>query len=302
MLDDLDSGKEIARHTEALLRRADAGGRLPTPIGDIVAAAKLVEPEESLLSESALADVPEYLAAKMRRLQGKVHAVLDRKTREIHVDPTIGHEGQRRFKRCHETVHDLLPWQKELAFADNHLTLSPRTQSLYEQEANQGGAELLFQRNVFTEMASDYKVGFAAVTELAEKFGASYHATFRRYVETHRAPIAGMVLDPSPCVTAPLTYRRNEGLNSRAWTDHYERMDTWPRRICSEPFEFVTGIRTLQDVAVASALPYPDLNGEPTTLNVELWSNTYRVFVLIWVPQRERLKRKRIIVPSRRAA
>jgi hypothetical protein len=48
----------------------------------------------------------------------------------------------------------------------------------------------------------------------------------------------------------------------------------------------------------------PDaFNREPTTLQGEMWSNTYKVFVLIWVAQRERLKRRPgIIVPRARAA
>lgn len=37
-----------------------------------------------------------------------------------------------------------------------------------------------------------------------------------------------------------------------------------------------------------------------TGLNVEMWSNTYRVFVLIWKPRRERLKRKRVITSNPR--
>ncbi len=99
MLEDLDSGAEIARSVERLLRSADAYDRLPTPVEDIVAAAELQEAEESWLSESALAGVPDYLAKKIDRLKGRVHAALDRKTREIHISPEIEHDGQRRFKR-----------------------------------------------------------------------------------------------------------------------------------------------------------------------------------------------------------
>ena len=40
---------------------------------------------------------------------------------------------------------------------------------------------------------------------------------------------------------------------------------------------------------------YPDLNNEITTLKVEAMSNSYRTFVLVWLPRREVLKRRRII-------
>ncbi len=44
MLGDLKSAKDIARATERLLAMAEARGRLPTPVDDIVAAAELAEP------------------------------------------------------------------------------------------------------------------------------------------------------------------------------------------------------------------------------------------------------------------
>lgn len=270
-------------------------------MGDIISAAKLVEPSESLLSESALHGIPDYLAAKMRKLRSKAHALLDRKAREIHINPDIEHDGQRRFKRCHEVTHDLLPWQQDTAYADDNFTLSWTTRVLFEQEANQGGAELLFQRELFGSMAADYKIGFGAVLDLADMFGASYHASFRRYVETHRAPMAGVVLEKSPCQSSPLGYRRKEAVNSLSWVERYERPEIWPKLICATPFEFVTDISRLAERVHASQLAYPDLNNEQTTLEVEMWSNTYRVFVLIWVPQRQRLKRTRIIVPREAA-
>jgi Zn-dependent peptidase ImmA (M78 family) len=302
MLDDLDSGRDIARHTQKLLRQAEVRDQLPTPVSQIVAAAELSEPAQSLLSESALADVPDYLAKKMRRLRGKAHALLDRKTREIHVSPDVEHGPQRRFKRLHEVTHDILPWQKDTGYADDNFTLSWHTHALFEQEANQGGAELLFQRELFATMAADYRIGFGAILDLAKMFEASYHASFRRYIETHRAPMAGLVLERSPCQRSPLGYQRKEAVNSRSWAERYERPFTWPKLIAGPPYTFVNVLPTLGDEPMRSALTYPDLNNEPTTLQVEIWSNTYRVFVLMWVAQRERLKRKTVVVPGARTA
>jgi Zn-dependent peptidase ImmA (M78 family) len=298
MLEDLNSGREIARITERLLREAGAGASLPTPVEDIIAAAELKEPEESWLSESALKGVPDYLAAKMRKLRFKTEALLDRKEREIHISPDVEHDGRRRFKQVHEVTHDILPWQQDTAYADDSLTLSWATNVRFEQEANQGGAELLFQRDLFAVMAADYKIGFAGVLELADKFGASYHASFRRYVEAHRAPMAGFVLEPSPCTTDPLAYRRKEAVTSKSWTKRFGHASAFPRVIADPPYGFVKGIRTLGTIPSPAVLAYPDINNETADLQVELWSNSYRVFVLMWVPQRERLRRRRVVVPS----
>lgn len=297
MLDDLDSGLEIGRLTERLLRRADVSGRLPTPVDDIVAAADLKQPSESLLTESAISDVPRHLQAAMRKLRFRVEAVLDRHAREVHVSPDIQHEGRRRFKQVHEVAHDILPWQREMGYADDNMTLSWTTRVLFEQEANQGGAELLFQRELFANMASDYKIGFGAVIDLADRFGASYHATFRRYVETHKHPMAGLVLDSSPCQREPIGYRRREAVNSPAWAERYNR--TWPKVLCASPFTFIGELPRVDGlVPPRCGFSYPDLNNEPTQLQVELFTNSYRVFCLLWVPRRERLKRKRVIIPA----
>jgi Zn-dependent peptidase ImmA (M78 family) len=299
VLHDLDSGAEIIRHTEKLLRVAEVSNHLPTPVNNIVEAARLTEAEESWLSESSLAGVPEHLAKKMRRMKGRIHAALDRKTREIHIDPSIEHDGRRRFKTLHEVTHEILPWQEELGYADNGATLSWMTHIEFEQEANQGGAELLFQRELFQTMADDYQVRFASIIDLAGQFGASIHASFRRYVETHKRPMAGLVLDKSPCQIDPVGYKRNEAISSVAWSERYDHPSTWPRVICGQPYTFIDDIRTLNGfLAPKPTMRYPNLNNEPTELRVELFSNYYKVFVLLWMPRRELFKRKRIIVPA----
>jgi Zn-dependent peptidase ImmA (M78 family) len=300
VLEDLASGSEIASATERLLRHAEADGRLPTPVEDLVTAAELRQPEESVLSDSAISQAPAHLRKAMAKLRRKVSAVLDRRAKEIHISPEIQHEGRRRFKQVHEISHHILPWQSELAYADDCTTLSWSTRSQFEREANQGGAELLFQRRLFTEMAAQYKIGFGAIVDLANQFGSSYHAAFRRFIETHRRPMAGFVLESSPCRIEPsVGYKRREAINSKAWPARFDPAVRWPRILHAPPYDFVKEIPRVNGfVPPRVQLSYPDLNGEIADLNVELFSNTYDIFALIWVPQRERLKRERVIVES----
>jgi len=56
VLEDLPSRQDIARLTDRLLREAGAYGRLPTPVGDILAAAELVEAPQTFLSASSIAE------------------------------------------------------------------------------------------------------------------------------------------------------------------------------------------------------------------------------------------------------
>lgn len=300
MLDDLASGTEIARLTEDLLRRADAIGRFPTPVDDIVAAANLAEPEHSLLSDFVFEQAPRHLREAIAPLRRKVLAVLDRRTREIHLDPTIDNDAQRRFKRLHEVSHDLYPWQKALGFADDQLTLSFATNQRFEREANQGSAELLCQRNLYRDVAADYAIGIAAIIELHEMFGISIHASFRRFVETHRHAVAGLVLSASPTSREPLAYKRHEALHSGAWTEQFGPAASWPATVRAEPFSFIT-IAPSAPAAITpprTTFPLPNLRQETQVTNVEVFSNTYRTFALIWIPRREVLRRKRVIVAT----
>jgi hypothetical protein len=298
VLEELDSATEITKATERLLAAASARGRLPTPVDDLVAAADLVEPQESILSESMLRRAPKHIRDAVAPFRFKIRALLDRKAREIHVAPGIEHPAQRDFKRLHEVVHDILPSQRKLAYADDHKTLSWMTNLRFEQAANQGAAELLFQRELFRQVAADYQIGMAAVVELAEMFGASIHAAFRRYVETHRTPMVGIVLDPSPVRGLPLAYQRREAVHSRAWAQHFNSPRFWPPILESAMFPFLSAADLTPSGTTSPRLEviWPTLDGEPTRLLVESFSNSYRLLMLLWRPRREILKHRRVLI------
>jgi IrrE N-terminal-like domain len=303
VLEDLDSHKDIARLTDRLLFTADAYGRHPTPVEDILAAADLEEDPDTFLSESSIATMPAHLRGVLRRAAGKVHAALDRKTRVVHINPATDLVGQKAFKRLHETAHDLFPWQHidtgRIGFADDEMTLSPRTTILFEREANQGAAELLFQRERFAEVAADYAVGCGAVAELVKLFGGSRHATFRRYVESHPGTLAGVVLGPRPCGREPLAFQRREAMCSATWRERFEDPTVWPAVLRAHPFSFVEQAQACAAIGPPDGeWTYIDRNNEPATLKVEAMSNSYRTFVLVWLPRREFFKRRRVVAAA----
>jgi hypothetical protein len=304
VLEDLQSRTEIVRLTDRLLREADAYGQMPTPVSRIVAAADLTEAPQSFLTDASIADAPAHIRGMLRRIKGKAHAALDRRTREVHINPATDHAAQRAFKRLHETSHDLFPWQHvgegDDGFVDDDYTLSPKTTVVFEQEANQGAAELLFQRDRFAEMAADYQIGCAAISELATLFGASRHAAFRRYVETHRGALVGVVLEPRPHFHVPLSFRRYEAFCSSSWTERFEHPAAWPRVLNSEPFAFVEQAQACAGIgSPQGAWSYVDRDNTVVTLQVEAMSNSYKTFVLAWLPRREILKRRRVLVAAK---
>jgi hypothetical protein len=299
MLDNVPRATEIGEATHRLLVKADVYGRWPTPVDDIVTAAGLTEPQHSMLSDFVLEQAPAHLRQAVRKLRHKVRALLDRKEREIHIDPAAATAGRIAYLKLHEVSHDIFSWQKEPGYADDDDHLSPANKKIFEQQANRGAAELLFQRYLFTSIARDYALGMAAVLDLSQIVGASVHATMRRFVECHHAAIAGVVMNPSPCSASPLAYRRCEVVCSSAWQQRFGDA-CWPRVLYSQPYEFVSTANQARTsgVPVRSQFTLPDLSSQAVQLNADVYCNYYKQLALIWVPRRETLRRRRIIVPA----
>jgi hypothetical protein len=183
--------------------------------------------------------------------------------------------------------------QSALAYADNELTLSTSAKAIFECEANQAGAELLFQGRRFGKIAAEYETGMGAVGALRKRTGASLRATLRRYAEDHAGAVCGIYLAPSPCGTEPLAYRRFEVSQSAAWTSRFGR--SWPRVLDAAGFPFIATIAdpvTGQD----GRLTWPDLDCEPVSLKAEATWTRFGVLLLLWVPRREILRRRRRLV------
>jgi len=300
MLSEVPDGDAIDKAVDRLLLKADAYNRWPTPVSDLIAAAGLVEPKHSMLSNLILEQAPAHLQSAIRKLKrgGRLRALLDRKEREVHIDPDITQKGREAFHKLHEVSHDIYAWQRELAYADDDATLAPSMRKIFEWQANQGAAELLFQRGQFATMARQYSTEMASVVELSRNVGASIHATFRRFVEVSQSTVAGVVMDVSPHTRVPLSYTRHEIVFSNSWKEHFGGISGWPRDLREQPYSFVTLADTARSSgsAVRGAFTLPDLRNESVVLDVELYCNRFSIFALIWIPRRERLRKKLIIV------
>jgi hypothetical protein len=302
MLRDNENRQEITGVSRLLLERAEVGDRLPTPVEDVIAAAELSRGDDDLFAAATIAEAPFHIRKAVRGLlgRGKVHAILDRRRRKVHVNPAITNAGRRRFRALHEVGHAILPSQNAPAHADNERTLSPVTKIIEERDANQVSSELLFQGRRFTEMAAEYEVGLGAVVDLANIFETSIHAALRRYVEFHRVPLAGVVLDPSQVSVEVLALRRNEAICSPAWEKHFERPDCWPRVLGAEVFPWIATARHAGSFTpVKWEGRWPDRDSNMMPLRVEVISNQYKLLVLLWRPKRQLLKRRsELVLPS----
>lgn len=298
MLEDLETAREIAEATDRLLRTADALYRFPTPVDDLVTAAGLTEPADSILSESQLNLAPAHLRQLLRQASSKIQGLLDRTTKEVHVRPDIEHDDHRRFLKVHEVSHEIFDWQAELAYADSNATLLPTTKLLFEREANQGGSELLFQRDIFRNIAAEYGIGFGAVVDLHTKFGGSLRATLRRFAETHRDPVAAVVLDLQPVSTDPLAFRRREAVGSGVWRERFGWPSYWPLGMTAAEYDFIpVAASTTGRRRATGQGRLRSRSGEEVDIQIEVLNNTYNFLVLLWVPARRvrLIHRKRVL-------
>lgn len=275
MLSDLDNGDDIAASVERLLAVAEVNERLPTPIEDIVAAAGLVKTDEVLLSASMIAKAPKHLRKLLSSASRKIVGVLDRRERVIHIEPSSS-KGRENFVTCHEIAHDIFDWQRDLqVLGDTSQTLRASVTNRFEREANQGGAEILFQRDLFQRIASDYPIDLATPVELSNLFGASLHASFRRWVEGLDVAACGLVMDTT--LDSRGRRPRFEHIDSRRWRRQFgpHRL---PTRISLEDYPFAASNRGEGDFVLT------DRAGDPIELGWQTLSTPYRTFALVWVP------------------
>lgn len=284
---ELESAGEINSRVDRLLRAASAYGRFPTPVEDILEQADLTEADEYVLDESLIKRAPAYLRGLLRSAKQKIQGLVDRRARVVHISPAIENEGKKRFVKLHEAIHHILPHQQDLLYADDHETLSPWTNRLYEREANQGAAELLFQRDGFAREAADLEVSMATVWYLANRYGSSFHSALRRYAETHPGIVAAIVLERTARSSSPPTWRRQEVMSTKKWNERFGQ-PSWPVMMRSDRFPFLTAL----DFPGVDETEVPNLGGEVETAKVDICQTPYNNFILLWVPQR-RLRRSR---------
>jgi Zn-dependent peptidase ImmA (M78 family) len=189
----------VRRCADRLLQEASAIGRYPTPVDDLMSAAKLTVVSDEELNESFLRQFVKRAKAGLATVKSalsKVLGLFDAEDRIVVVDkgtpiPRIP------FLKLHEAGHGTLPHQSRVYrfIHDCDRTLDPDMTDLFEREANVFASEVLFQGEMFTKEAQDREFGIKVPISLAKKFGASNYSAFRRYVATSSHACCVVVLE-----------------------------------------------------------------------------------------------------------
>jgi hypothetical protein len=199
----LTAGEYVAIHRAAtdLLNKASAWDRLPTPVPDLLGAAKLrVAPMSAFDPRSLIRHAREFgerAASLIKSAIEKVRGIFDVQEDLIHIDDTVA-ESKQNFLKLHEAGHKHIPHQSRLFrwIQDCDKSLSPDVSDQFEREANIFASVVLFQDQRFAELAADSAFSIKVPLALSKKFGASAYASMREYVRRSERACAVIVLNP----------------------------------------------------------------------------------------------------------
>jgi Zn-dependent peptidase ImmA (M78 family) len=259
---------------DTLLLESGLARRLPTNEGALLDFLGLRQMSFDFMAELEFMEEVESPPTDLR-------AALSVKDRLVAVQSNRS-EKQTRFSVLHEVAHFVLPEHREKLFIDNDETLSWWTRARLEQEANRVAADLLFQGSRFSKEAQDRPLAVQTVLELAPRFGASYEAALRRFVEGHVLPCALVVYDKtSPTgdddpeddlyklqyTIASETFRRRFFARLTATPNRFTKSELYRPKIWG-------GI-------VEGELVLDDEGHHKNHFGTELFSNGYKIFQLI---------------------
>jgi len=275
----------VERQALDLLNRASAWGRFPTPVEDILGAAKLrVAPKGMFDPAAFLAYVKKKTAQAAQSLKSALSKVLglyDANEQIIHIDDSVGVSKQT-FLKLHEAGHHELPTHRKIfqLFQDCEKTLAPTIADQFEREANNFARYTLFQGEAYVRMAADMPMGVKTPITLSKKFGASIYASTREFARTNHRACLVYILEPIQLVPGVPAYAD-------------------VRRIEASPsFALQFGIPSVERIEMSHALGdllpigrkmtkptqlvYSDRNGDTHECLGEAFDTTHNVLLLIY--------------------
>lgn len=278
----------VERQARELLDRASAWDRFPTPVADILGAARLKVAPKGLFDAAAfvafVARKTAQAAQSLKSALSKVLGLYDANEQTIHIDESVGPSKQT-FLKLHETGHHELPTHRKVfrLFQDCEQTLAPAIADQFEREANNFARYALFQGNAYRQMAADMSMGVKTPIALSKKFGASVYASAREFARTHHRACVVYVLEPIQLTPGVPTYadvRRIEASPSFAAQFGIPRSD---RIDMSHPLAGLLPIG--RKMTKPTPLVYSDRNGFRHECLGEAFDTTHNVLILIYPTQ-----------------
>ena len=272
----------IRKHAQLALKSANAFGVFPTPVDEIMEAAKVFVAEEDLSDEGFLKKMAKAAGGTLKRALDKVIGVLHVAARLVYLDKAI-HVAKLPFLKLHETAHAVLPWQKDIyaVTEDCKKTLAPEIADEFEREANVFATEVVFQLDAFTDEAADHNVGILVPVKLKQRYGSSIYSAVRRYVATHHKACLVLVLEP-PQLHEDLGFicELRRVVASSSFEEQFGDLN-WPEYFSPDDEIGAAVPVNGKKMSMYHRVTLVDRNGNKNQCVAEAFTQTYQVFVLI---------------------
>ena len=276
----------VERRARDILDKSSAWGRFPTPVDDIVAAAKLkVAPRSAFDIAQFVAYVrkkTKAAASTLKSALSKVLGIYDAGDRVIHVDGDVT-ESKQTFLKLHETGHHELPSHRKVFtfFEECEQTLAPEIADQFEREANNFARFALFQGDAFQKMAADMPIAIKTPITLSRKFGASVYSSAREFARTHHRACLVYALEPIEYVP---------GKPLKAEVRRIEPSPSFRQQFGVPKESFIEGDHPLvkllpigRKMTRPTTLLYADRNGDRHECIGEAFATKFNVFLLVYV-------------------
>lgn len=285
---------EIDKIAVSILKDSKTYGTFPTPVNKITEYSELIVQGgidiKSLEKKYSGFHISDALKSGIDKIRG----ILDRREKIIYID-TEQKASRQSFVKLHEVGHNVLPWQNEiLQCIDDDSTLDPETNEEFEAEANYFASTVLFQNELFLKELKKYELGIPAAVQLSKQFGASFHATIRRYVEKSNKRCALLVLkDIAPKGTPAKALIRNS-FHSPKFLKTFGAID-WPEEFgftwgfLKQYYFGVKGVKTTDEITLI-------INGDDVKFRYHFFNNSFNAFILIFPIGENKPTRTKIIL------
>jgi len=284
-----DCYRAICGSADRLLREASAYGRFPTPISDIIGAAKLSVEKDASLDTGFLRKLYGTAKRTIKKALDKVLGLFDSRDRMIYLDQTLQRVKQR-FVSLHETGHGYLPWQRDTYsfMEDGETNLDPEIQQEFEREASVFASEVLFQGTHFQEESRNLPFEIKTPMKLGKKYGASNYAAFRRFVsKSHRICVLLVFEQPVYELGRGYAFHLRRAISSPPFHAKFGEVE-WPSVLYSRENALAATlpVRAFHRIFTRRCCIASLISGCSEAFYLEAFDSTYQVFALL-IPETE---------------
>lgn len=289
----LHSKKDIENISFDMLKSSKALDVFPTPIDKIINYSELILETGIDLAELEKKHKGFDFNEAFKSGWSKIRGFLDRREKIIYIDTTqnVNRQG---FVKLHEVGHSVLPWQNAtMQFLDDDKTLSLDIIEEFEAEANYFASITLFQNDRFDNEVKKYELGLPSVIQLSKYFGASNHATFRRYVESSKKRCALLILENLSPKGSVVSGDFRNAFYSKSFKEEFGSI-LWPEKF-GYKWEFMKDhcFKRKHKIDGSITLPLENLS---QNFNYHYFNNSYNAFVMIFPKGENKATRTRVIL------